>query len=210
MAGRRPRGCVANSYLACPLLDDLLLETLDERGHLALLGLGHLQLRQGRAGMTEEDVPVTLADAHAAVAERHVPAAVVHRSARARAEEVDQQLLLALDAVFPAMGPEAAELRIGLEPGQQIIRHRRDRFITTEPLVEGLLLVAHPLLLYVPPSTMLPKFAPVTFPSRSRRIHRTLSPRPLPRAPEEESTGPARPNSTDARDAPGAGASYPP
>jgi hypothetical protein len=34
------------------------------------------------------------------------------------AEEVDQELLLALDAVFPAVRPEAAELRIGPEPGQ--------------------------------------------------------------------------------------------
>src|SRR3989454_12254696 len=108
------------------LFDDLFLETLDKRNHVTLLGLGYLKLRQGRGGMTEEHVPVALADAHASVGERHVPAAIVHRSARARAEEVDQELLLALGAVFPAMRPEAAELRIGLRPGQQIIRHRRD------------------------------------------------------------------------------------
>ncbi len=53
------------------------------------------------------------------------------------------------------MGPKAAELRIGLESGQQIIRHRRDRLIPTEALVESL------LLLYVPTSTMLPKFAAI-------------------------------------------------
>src|SRR3989441_3120585 len=198
------------SLISSASLDDFLPETLDKGDHVALFGLGYLELRQCRARVAEEHVPVALADAHASMTERHVPTPVVHRPARTRAKEVDQQLLLALDAVFPSMGPEAAELRIGLEPGQQVIRHRRDRFITTKALVKGLLLVAHPLLLYVPTSTMLPKFAPVTFPSRSRRTHRTLSPRPLPRAPEEESTGPARPNSTDARDAPGAGASYPP
>jgi len=38
-------------------------------------------------------------------------------------------LLLAPGAVFLAMRPEAAELRIGLEPGQQIIHHRRDRIV---------------------------------------------------------------------------------
>src|SRR5436190_2384585 len=97
--------------------------------------------------MTEEDIPVALADAHASVGEHHVPAAVVHRSARARAEEVDQELLLALDAVFPAMRPEAAELRIGPEPGQQIVHHRRDGVITPKALVKGLLLVAHHALL---------------------------------------------------------------
>ena len=125
----------------------MCLEGLDERDHVALFGLGHLELRQGRGRMTEEHVPVALADAHASVGEHHVPAAVVHRGARARAEEVDQELLLTLDAVLSAMCPEAAELRIGLEPGQQVIRHRRNRAITTKALVEGLLLVAHRVLL---------------------------------------------------------------
>src|SRR5438552_15113359 len=82
--------------------------------------------------MTVEHVPVTLADAHTSVGERHVPATIVHRSARARTEEVDQELLLALDAVFPAMRPEAGELRIGPEPGQQVVRHRRDRVVATK------------------------------------------------------------------------------
>src|SRR5467141_2382883 len=149
------------SLISSASLDDFLLETLDKRDHVALLGFGYLELRQCRARVTEECGPVALADAHASMADRHVPAAVVHRPARARAEEVDEQLLLALDAVLPAMGPEAAELRIGLEPGQQIIRHRRDRLITAKALVKGLLLVAHPLLLYVPPLTLLPKFAPI-------------------------------------------------
>src|SRR2546422_3044420 len=97
--------------------------------------------------MTEEHAPIALADAHASVGEHHVPAAVVHRSARTRAEEVDQELLLPRDAVSPAVRPEAAKLRIGSEPGQQIIRHRRDRVVTTKPLVQGLLLVAHRVLL---------------------------------------------------------------
>src|SRR5262249_21320622 len=72
------------------------------------------------------------------VGEHHVPAAVVHRSAGARAAEVDQELLLALDTVFPAMRPEAAELRVGLEPGQQIIRHRRNPLIPRTALLHAL------------------------------------------------------------------------
>src|SRR5437762_12099565 len=78
------------------LFDDVFLETLDERDHVALLGLGYLELRERLGRMPQERVPVTLADAHTPVGERHVPAAIVHRSARARAEEVDQELLLAL------------------------------------------------------------------------------------------------------------------
>src|SRR5437667_823631 len=130
-----------------PLFDDLLLETLHERDHVALFGLGHLELRQGRGGMTEEHVPVAFADAHASVGEHHVPAAIVHRSARARAEEVDQELLLALDAVFSAMRPEAGELGIGLEPGQQVIRHRRDRVVPAQALVKRFPRVVHRVLL---------------------------------------------------------------
>src|SRR5690242_16470968 len=97
--------------------------------------------------MAEEHGPVALADPHASVAKGHVPAPVVHRSTRARAEEIDQELLLALDTVDPTMGPEAAELRIGLKPRQQIVRHRSDRVVPAESLVERLFRVAHRVLL---------------------------------------------------------------
>src|SRR2546426_5775172 len=145
--GERSHWPAPSADVEATLLDDLFLETLDKRDHVALFGLGHLELREGRGGMTEEHAPIALADAHASVGEHHVPAAVVHRSARTRAEEVDQELPLARDAVSPAVRPEAAELRIGSEPGQQIIRHRRDRVVTTKPLVKGLRLVAHRVLL---------------------------------------------------------------
>jgi len=35
----------------------------------------------------------------------------------------------ALEIVFPAMRPEAAELEIGIKPWQQIVRYRRDRIV---------------------------------------------------------------------------------
>jgi len=63
--------------------------------------------------MPKKHVPVALVDAHASVSERHVTAAVVRWSARAGAEVVDEELFLALDAVFSAVCPEATELRIG-------------------------------------------------------------------------------------------------
>ena len=88
--------------------------------------------------MAEEHVPVALADAHTSVAERHVPAAIVRRSPGVRAKEVDQELLLTHHAVFPAMRPEASELRIGPEARQQIVRHRSDRVVSAEALVESL------------------------------------------------------------------------
>src|SRR5438128_11935303 len=87
------------------LSNDLLLEALDKRDHVALFGLRHPELRQSGRCVTEEYAPVALADTHSPMAERHVPAAVVHRAARARAEEVDEELLLSLDTVIPAMRP---------------------------------------------------------------------------------------------------------
>ena len=39
------------------------------------------------------------------------------------------------------MRPETAELRIGPEPGQQIICHRCDRVVPAKALVEGFLYV---------------------------------------------------------------------
>jgi hypothetical protein len=65
--------------------------------------------------MTEEHVPVAFADAHAFVHERHVSAPIVHWAARARAEEVDEELLFPHYAILSAMRPEAPKLRIGAE-----------------------------------------------------------------------------------------------
>src|SRR5882724_11930641 len=110
----------------------LLLETPDKPDHFALFSLGHLELRECRRGMPQEHIPVALADTHASVTERHVPTPVVHRPARAATEEVDQELLLAHDAVLSAMRPKAAELRIGSESRQEIIRHPRDRVVATQ------------------------------------------------------------------------------
>src|SRR6266700_3474196 len=45
-------------------------------------GCRHLELLQRRGGVTEEHVPVALADAHTSMTEQHVPAAIVHRPAR--------------------------------------------------------------------------------------------------------------------------------
>src|SRR5207245_8723171 len=117
-----------------PLLDDVFLETLNKLDDLALFGLGHLELRQGRCRMTKKDVPVALADAHASVSEGHVPAAVVRWSASAGAEVVDEELLLALDAVLATMRPETAALRIVPKPRQQIIGHGADRNVPRQEI----------------------------------------------------------------------------
>jgi hypothetical protein len=95
----------------------LFLETLNKRDHVALLGLRHLKFRQSRSGMAEKHIPVTIADAHPSVSDRHVPTAIVHWAACAGAEKVDEELLFAHDSVLSAMRPEAPKLWIGPEPG---------------------------------------------------------------------------------------------
>jgi hypothetical protein len=56
--------------------------------------------------------PERASSRRASVSEHHVTAAVVHWSAHTGAEVVDEELLLALDAVLPAMRPDATKLRI--------------------------------------------------------------------------------------------------
>src|SRR5690349_6294601 len=82
--------------------------------------------------MTEEHVPVTFADAHTFVHERHVSAPIVHWAARARAKEVDEELLFPHYAILSAMRPKAPELRIGAESWQEIISHCGDGVIPTK------------------------------------------------------------------------------
>jgi hypothetical protein len=112
--GKSLNGLVGKREMRTSTFNAFFFETLNKRDHVALFGLRNLELRQGRGSMTEEHIPVAIADAHASVDEQHVPTAVVHRSTRARAEEIDEQLLLAHDTVFPTVRPEAPELRIGL------------------------------------------------------------------------------------------------
>src|SRR5262245_45842850 len=81
------------------------------------------------------------------MAELHAAPAVVHRSAGARAEEVDEELLFPRHTVRAAVRPEPAELRVALQARQEIVRHRRDRIVSAEALVEALLSVAHDILL---------------------------------------------------------------
>ena len=114
------------------LFDDIFLEALDERDHLALFGLGHFEFGQGRGGMSEEHVPVAFADAHSPVRESHVSAPIVHRASTALAQVVYQELLLTFDAVFAAMRPEAPKLWIRFKTRKQIVGHCHDRAESAE------------------------------------------------------------------------------
>src|SRR6516225_2139456 len=143
---RSPRRQAREVAKRSSTFDAFFFEALNKRDHLTLFGLGHLELRQGRGGMTKEHVPVAIANPHASVREGHVPAAIVHWSTRARAKKIDEKLLFAHDAVFSAVRPEPPELRIGSEPGQKIIRHCCDCAISTKVFVKGLRQVAHCVL----------------------------------------------------------------
>jgi hypothetical protein len=64
--------------------------------------------------VTKESLPVTFADAEAAMGDLHVPTRVIHRATSRRAQEIHEQLLLAAQAVFTAMVPKPTKLRIRL------------------------------------------------------------------------------------------------
>jgi len=131
-------------------LNAFFFEALNERNHFALFRVGHLELRQSRGGMTEKYIPVALTDAHAFVGERHVSAAIVHWAARARAKEVDEELLFPHYAILSAMRPEAPELWIGSEPWQEIICHCGDCVISAKALVQSLRrVITHSVILKV-------------------------------------------------------------
>jgi hypothetical protein len=68
---------------------DFFLEALNECDNIALFGLWHLELRQSRRGVSEEHVPVALADLHAAVSQKHISPPVVNRSTRTLAQEIN-------------------------------------------------------------------------------------------------------------------------
>ena len=73
---------------------------------------------------SEESLPVTFADPEAAMGDLHVPTRVIHRATSRRAQEIDEQLLLAAQAVFTAMLPKPTKLRIRLQSGQNDqVRH---------------------------------------------------------------------------------------
>src|SRR5271168_760723 len=133
-----------------PLFDDIFLEALDECDYIALFGLRHLEHRKGRSSVSEEHIPVALADLHATMGQQHFSAPVVDRSTCALAQEINQKLLLALDAIFSAMRPEATELRIVVEPPHQVVCHCGDRIIAAEPLVQRFALLAQCRYLLLP------------------------------------------------------------
>src|SRR5271163_3973102 len=125
------------------LFDDIFLQALDECDYIALFGFRHLELRKSRSGVSEEHVPVALIDLHATVSQQHFSTPVVDRSTCALAQEINQKLLLALDAIFSAVRPKTTELRIFVEARHKVVCHCRDRVITTKPLVQRFALLAH-------------------------------------------------------------------
>src|SRR5277367_112100 len=132
------------------LLDDIILKALDECDYIALFGFWHFELRKGGSGVSEKHVPVALADLHATMGQQHFSTPVVDRSTCALAQEINQQLFLALDAIFSAMRPETTELRILVEPRHQVLCHCRDCIIPTKPLVQRFALLAHRRYLLLP------------------------------------------------------------
>ena len=74
--------------------------------------------------------------AHAVVRDLHVATDVIQRAAGVGAEEVDQQLLFATDAVFAPVRPESSKLFVANQSRQQIVGDRGDRVVAAESSVK--------------------------------------------------------------------------
>src|SRR5260221_2754868 len=64
------------------------------------------------------------------------PADEVKRPNRRRAQEIDQQLLLAAHAIFATVLPKPRELPICSQPGEKIIGDGCNRIISTQPRIK--------------------------------------------------------------------------
>ena len=82
--------------------------------------------------MADEALPIALVDSQSLVRDLHVASRVMERAARRRAQEVDQRLLFAEQAILASVLPKPGELRIGLQPNQQIIGNCSNRVVSAE------------------------------------------------------------------------------
>src|SRR5205823_1989845 len=80
---------------------------------------------------------IGFADAHPLMGNSHLATGVVHRAAGRRAQEIDQRLFLAGDAVPGAVLPETPEQRVGHQARQQIVADRGNGIVSAQPLIQG-------------------------------------------------------------------------
>src|SRR6266403_4146919 len=99
----------------------------------------------------------------------HVAADVVERAASRRAQEIDQRLLLAKQAVLAAVLPKTGEPRVRLQANQQIVRNGRNRIVTAKALVKR---IGH-----FPFHGSVENFDGILGPDRPLRQHRAINTR---------------------------------
>ena len=83
--------------------------------------------------MTDESLPVTFADPETAMGDLHVPTRVIHRATSRRAQEIDEQLLLAAHTILTTVLPKPRKLLICLQAGQKVIGNGCDRIVSAQP-----------------------------------------------------------------------------
>src|SRR5260221_7520109 len=86
--------------------------------------------------MTDEGLPIALVNTEPAMGDLHVTPDVVKRATRRRAQEIDQQLLLAAHAILATVLPKPRELPICSQPGEKIIGDGCNRIISTQPRIK--------------------------------------------------------------------------
>lgn len=91
--------------------DNLPLQGLHESDHLAPLSRRDLKRVQGGSDMTHKRRPIGVSNLHPLIGRLHVSTRVTHEAAGARTENINQELLLAPDAVLSSVLPEPFQPR---------------------------------------------------------------------------------------------------
>src|SRR5579883_2487750 len=107
--------------------------------HLPLLLRGDLELVENLGQVLDALVPIRLADVQAGVRRLHVSAGVLAGAAAGDTEKVKDVLADAGLRSVTQAGKEAAELRIGGQPGEKFVRDGSQGVVAAQALVEALL-----------------------------------------------------------------------
>src|SRR5438093_6905116 len=95
-----------------PALHNIRLESPGRGKDFSFLSLVDAQIIQCFRGMPNEHIPIALADGEAVMRRFHVTARVMSRTAKSRAQEVDQELPFLRQAILTLSSPIRRQLRI--------------------------------------------------------------------------------------------------
>ncbi len=120
--------------------NDVTLEAGNRPEYVRLLLFGDFELIESANQVLDTFIPIRFADIEAGVCRLHVTAGVLARTSGGEAQEIDNMLANFDLRIGAQAGKESSQLRVGREMTNKIVSHGGQRVITTEPLIQTLLL----------------------------------------------------------------------